>query len=115
MIGANSVRKEGRAKVLGRAIYTDDKFMPGALHGVTVRSSVPRGILREIVFGEGIAWDEFTIVTAADIPGINRVASVVDDQPFLVGLGEEIRAAAWMGPLSLTGAPLDLASHSTRR
>ena len=90
MIGANSVRKEGRPKVLGATIYTDDKFMPGALHGVTVRSSVPRGILREIVFGEGIAWDEFTIVTAADIPGTNRVASVVDDQPFLVGIGEEI-------------------------
>ena len=90
MIGASSIRKEGRAKVLGTAIYTDDKFMPGALHGLTVRSEVPRGILRAIHFGEGIPWEEFTLVTAADIPGTNLVASVVDDQPFLIGIGEEI-------------------------
>jgi len=90
MIGASSIRKEGRAKVIGTACYTDDQIVPGALHGVTVRSTVPRGILREIVFGEGIPWEEFTVVTAADIPGVNRVASVVDDQPFLVGVGEEI-------------------------
>jgi CO/xanthine dehydrogenase Mo-binding subunit len=90
VIGASSRRKEGRAKVLGTALYTDDKFMPDALHGVTVRSQVPRGILKAIHFGEGIPWAEFTIVTAADIPGTNLVASVVDDQPFLVGIGEEI-------------------------
>ena len=90
MIGASSIRKEGRAKVQGTAIYTDDQWLPGALHGVTVRSQVPRGILKAIVFGEGIPWEDFTIVTAADIPGTNRVASVVHDQPFLVGIGEEI-------------------------
>ena len=90
MIGASSNRKEGRAKVLGTALYTDDKFIPDALHGVTIRSQVPRGILKAIHFGEGIPWAEFTIVTAADIPGTNLVASVVDDQPFLVGIGEEI-------------------------
>ncbi|HEX7554480.1 MAG TPA: molybdopterin cofactor-binding domain-containing protein, partial [Geothrix sp.] len=90
MIGASSNRKEGRAKVLGTAIYTDDKFIPDALHGITVRSQVARGILKAIHFGEGIPWAEFIIVTAADIPGTNLVASVVDDQPFLVGIGEEI-------------------------
>lgn len=90
MIGASSIRKEGRAKVMGTACYTDDKFMPGALHGVTVRSQVPRGILRGIRFDEGIPWAEFTIVTAADIPGKNLVASVVHDQPFLVGIGGEV-------------------------
>jgi CO/xanthine dehydrogenase Mo-binding subunit len=90
VIGASSNRKEGRAKVLGTAIYTDDKFLPDALHGVTIRSQVPRGILRAIHFGEGIPWAEFTIVTAEDIPGTNLVASVVDDQPFLVGIGQEI-------------------------
>ena len=74
VIGASSHRKEGRAKVMGTAIYTDDKFVPDALHGVTVRSQVPRGILKGIRFGEGIPWAEFTIVTAADIPGKNLVA-----------------------------------------
>jgi len=48
LIGASSIRKEGRAKVLGTACYTDDKFMPDALHGATVRSQVPRGMLKDI-------------------------------------------------------------------
>ena len=91
MIGAASIRKEGRAKVTGAACYTDDRFIPGALFGATIRSQVPRGILRGLVFGEGVPWHEFTVVTAEDIPGRNRVASVVDDQPFLVAIGEEIR------------------------
>lgn len=90
MIGASAIRKEGRAKVLGTARYTDDMVVPGALHGVTVRAAVPRGILRAVHFGPGIPWTEVTVVTAADIPGRNRVASVVHDQPFLVGIGEEI-------------------------
>jgi CO/xanthine dehydrogenase Mo-binding subunit len=103
MIGASSIRKEGRAKVLGTACYTDDKFIPGALHGATIRSQVPRGILKAIRFGEGIPWEQFTIVTAADIPGTNRVASVVDDQPFLVGIGEQIAHAEQ--PVALLAHP----------
>ena len=90
MIGAPAIRKEGRAKVLGQACYTDDAFVEGLLHGATVRSQVVRGILRKIVFGDGIPWDQFVIATAADIPGKNRVASIIHDQPFLVGIGEEI-------------------------
>jgi CO/xanthine dehydrogenase Mo-binding subunit len=90
VIGAPAIRKEGRAKVLGTTCYTDDMALPSLLHGTTVRSQVPRGLLKEIVFGDGIPWDEFVIVTAADIPGKNRVASIIHDQPFLVGLGEEI-------------------------
>ncbi len=30
-----------------------------------------------------IPWDEFTIVTAKDIPGANHVALLLEDQPFL--------------------------------
>ena len=90
MIGASVPRRDGRAKVLGTTCYIGDKEMPGLLHGVTVRSTWPRAILKGISFGEGLPWEEFTIVTAADIPGQNRVAAMVSDQPFLVGLGEEI-------------------------
>jgi CO/xanthine dehydrogenase Mo-binding subunit len=54
-----------------------------------VRTQVPRGILKAIHFGEGIPWKEFTIVTAQDIPGENRVAAIVKDQPFLVEVGTE--------------------------
>jgi CO/xanthine dehydrogenase Mo-binding subunit len=82
-IGRAVPRREGRAKVTGQARYVDDLALPGMLHGVTVRSTVARGIIRDIAFGPGIPWDEFTIVTAADIPGRNVVALILDDQPVL--------------------------------
>ena len=82
-IGRSIPRKEGREKVTGRARYVDDLALPGMLHGATVRSLVPRGIIRDVRYTGSIPWDDFTIVTAADIPGRNLVALIADDQPFL--------------------------------
>ena len=82
-IGKPVPRKEGRAKVTGAARYVDDLAVPGMLYGVTVRSHVPRGRIREIVFSEGVPWDEFTVVTARDVPGANYVALILNDQPYL--------------------------------
>ena len=82
-IGASIPRKEGRRKVTGEARYVDDLVLPGMLHGITVRSQAPRGIIRGIEFEPGVPWDEFVVVTAADIPGANVVALIVDDQPYL--------------------------------
>src|SRR5579863_8213810 len=81
--GHSVLRKEGRGKVTGRARYVDDLAFPEMLHGVTVRSSVARGRIRGIRFGEGIPWSEFTVVTAADIPGKNEIALIEHDQPCL--------------------------------
>lgn len=44
-------RKEGLAKVSGQARYIDDLAFPGMIVGITVRSQLPRGILRSISFG----------------------------------------------------------------
>ena len=82
-IGRSVPRKEGRAKVTGSARYVDDVTLPGMMHGATVRSTVARGIIRNIRYDPAIPWDEFTIVTAADVPGSNRVALILDDQPYL--------------------------------
>jgi CO/xanthine dehydrogenase Mo-binding subunit len=82
-IGQSVPRKEGRAKVTGQARYVDDLRLPGMLHGVTVRSPSPRGVIRDIRYGAGIPWDTITIVTARDIPGANVVALILDDQPYL--------------------------------
>ncbi|MGI9105144.1 MAG: xanthine dehydrogenase family protein molybdopterin-binding subunit [Pyrinomonadaceae bacterium] len=76
-------RKEGRSKVTGAARYVDDLTLPGMLYGATVRSSVARGRIRSVTFGDGIAWDEFVVVTAKDIPGENAVALILLDQPYL--------------------------------
>jgi CO/xanthine dehydrogenase Mo-binding subunit len=81
-IGTSVPRKEARAKVTGRARYVDDVVLPGMIHGVTVRSACPRGRIRAVHYGDGIPWDEVTVVTARDIPH-NVVALINDDQPAL--------------------------------
>src|SRR5437867_1165768 len=93
LVGKSIPRKEGRKKVTGQALYVDDIRFDGMLHGVTVRSSIARGRIRNISFDHppataggsdcDIPWDEFTIVTAKDIPGENYVALILNDQPYL--------------------------------
>src|SRR6266852_6915172 len=95
LVGKPIPRKEGRKKVTGQALYVDDLSFPGMLHGVTVRSSIPRGRIKSISFDQpsaggsdrNIPWDEFTIVTAKDIRdlklGENYVALILNDQPYL--------------------------------
>src|SRR2546428_10792817 len=82
-IGKSIPRKEGRKKVTGQALYVDDLTFPGMLHGVTVRSSIPRGRIKTISFEGDIPWHEFVVVTAKDIPGENYVALILNDQPYL--------------------------------
>ena len=83
VVGRPVPRKEGRDKVTGQARYIDDLIFPGLLYGATVRSPCPRGRIRRIAFEGSIPWDEFTVVTAKDIPGKNSVALILDDQPCL--------------------------------
>src|ERR1700686_3784127 len=85
LFGHSVIRKEGRSKVTGRAQYVDDLEFPGMIHGVTVRSNIARGRIRGIPYADGIPWSEFTIVTAADIPGKNEIALIAHDQPCLAG------------------------------
>jgi CO/xanthine dehydrogenase Mo-binding subunit len=82
-IGRSVQRKEGRAKVTGAALFTDDLRLEGLLHGATVRSRVPRGRITGIHLEEGFPWEEFVIVSARDIPGKNVVAHLLHDQPCL--------------------------------
>lgn len=83
IIGQSVLRKEGYQKVTGKIRYLDDLHLPNMIYGATIRSTVPRGKIKEIRFGNGIPWDEFTIVTARDIPGENVVALIAADQPYL--------------------------------
>src|SRR3979411_1501799 len=83
IVGKSVPRKEGRDKVTGRSQYVDDMVLPNMLFGATVRSQIPRGRIRKITFGRGVAWDEFVIVSAKDIPGKNCIALIGDDQPCL--------------------------------
>ncbi len=80
------LRKEGMAKITGAATYIDDigcAQFPDLWHGTTVRSRISKGRIREIRFDPTIAWSEFCIVTAKNIPGKNIVALIESDQPYL--------------------------------
>jgi CO/xanthine dehydrogenase Mo-binding subunit len=83
IVGAPVLRKEGVDKLLGRARYVDDIEREGMWYGLTVRSTIPRGFIRSIGFDRRIDWSEFTVVTAADIPGKNHVHLIIADQPVL--------------------------------
>src|ERR1700684_604522 len=83
IVGSSVPRKEGGDKLLGRARYIDDIEREGMWHGATVRSTVPRGLIRSIGFDRNVDWGEFAIVTAADIPGHNHIQLIVADQPCL--------------------------------
>ncbi len=76
-------------------------MVPGAWYGATVRSMEPHARLLAIDLDPGFDWSKVVVVTAADIPGENLVALIVDDQPALVA--DEIRHVA--EPVALVAAP----------
>src|SRR5215213_3265093 len=82
-VGRPVPRKEGRDKVTGLARYIDDLTFPEMLYGTTVRSPISRGRIREVMYGDGVPWNEFTVVTSRDVPGDNYVALILNDQPYL--------------------------------
>jgi len=83
-VGSSVARKDGLDKVTGQAKYVDDIEFPEMIHGITIRTSIARGVLKNIYFDEKFNWDGFTIVTAKDIPGKNIVQLIELDQPLLV-------------------------------
>ncbi len=83
IVGTPVPRKEGVDKLVGRACYIDDMEREGMWYGATVRSTIPRGLIRSIAFDRRIDWRQFTVVTAADIPGENIIQLIIADQPCL--------------------------------
>ncbi|HEY7820500.1 MAG TPA: molybdopterin cofactor-binding domain-containing protein, partial [Vicinamibacteria bacterium] len=82
-VGTSSRRKEGPEKLTGEARYIDDYPLPGAIHGVTLRSPIARGVLREVRFDPAFDWRSVVVATASDLPGENAVALIEKDQPLL--------------------------------
>lgn len=90
-VGQNVNRKEGIDKLTGAARYVDDISFDRMLHGLTVRSTVARGRIREIRFDPSFDWSQIVVADHRDIPGENFVALLENDQPLLAV--DEIRHA----------------------
>ena len=89
-VGTNVPRKDSTEKVTGTARYVDDLVFPGMLHARTIRSTIPRGRIRDV----RLSFDRagFTIIDHRDVTGRNVVALIEDDQPLLAE--REIRHVA---------------------
>jgi len=78
-------RNNARAKVTGRALYTDDLKMPGMLHAAPIYSELPRARLISIDASAALAQPGVVaVVTAKDIPGKVRFGQIIKDYPTLV-------------------------------
>jgi CO/xanthine dehydrogenase Mo-binding subunit len=80
-VARNVTRKDGAAKVDGRARYLDDIVFPGMLHARTIRAPVPCGRIRGVRLIDPPPG--LVVVDHRDIPGKNVVALIDDDQPCL--------------------------------
>jgi len=99
---AGPLRRDGPAKLTGVAKYADDLVFPGAWYGATIRSTDAHARLVALDLDPDFDWSKVVVVTAADIPGDNIVASIKSDQPILVPVGGEIQHHA--EPLALLAA-----------
>ena len=111
LVGQSPRRKEGPEKLCGLAQYIDDYDLPGCLYGVTLRSSIPYGTIKEIRFDPRFPWHELVIVGAGDIPGENYVALIEKDQPLLV----EQRVMHSQEPILILGHPVRQKAYEALR
>jgi CO/xanthine dehydrogenase Mo-binding subunit len=112
-VGRNTPRVDGVAKVTGAARYLDDLELPGAWHGVTVRSTIAHGIFEGLDLDPGFDWNRVKVVTADALAwgtafaaggyGANYIAMLDSDQPALVPPGGRIKHVD--EPLALIAAP----------
>ena len=91
-------------KVLGTALYAADLNMPGMLHGAVLRSPHFHAEILHIDDSEARALPGVEIVvTARDVPGLNRHGRAIKDQPVLADgrvrqIGDAVAAVAATSP-----------------
>lgn len=77
-------RVDAMKKICGSALYVDDIPVVDVLHAATLRTSCAGGTIEALIFDPVVNWSEFIVVTAQDIPGLNAVKMLENDQPILV-------------------------------
>ena len=84
-IGGKYHRIDVRDKVLGTGKYTDDIELPGMLYGSAVRAAHPRARVLAIDTTEAERVPGIVrVVTAADIPGENKIGHIKHDWDTLI-------------------------------
>ena len=105
-VGSSPTRPDGAAKVSGRAAFVDDLTVEGLWHGATLRSDRPRA--RFTLDTSGLTDPEIVCLTAADVPGSNRIELIESDWPVLAD-GEVCHVGE---AIALIAAPTRGAAHA---
>lgn len=103
-IGSSPPRRDGRAKVVGAAVYADDFTLPGMWFGATVRSPHAHAHVRSIRFDREAAPAGAICLTARDLAGPNAVRLIETDWPILAA-DETLHVGE---PVALVAAPTRL-------
>lgn len=84
ILGKTQSQVWGISRVTGEARYTADHFMPGMLHGATVRATLPSARISSIDTSEAETMPGVVrVITWRDIPGENAHGKRIRDQPVL--------------------------------
>ncbi|MGL6314846.1 selenium-dependent xanthine dehydrogenase [Vibrio sp. WXL103] len=91
-LGDDLHRIDAREKTLGYGEYVDDIVVPGMLFGKALRTRYPRARINRIdTLAAQQHPDAVCVLTAADVPGDNKVGHLVQDWDALIPEGEITR------------------------
>ena len=100
-IGQSVPKIDAMEKALGSTQYVGDMHVPGMLHARVLWAGVPHAIIRGIHTAEAQTMPGVrAVLTAADIPGVNKYGLAVQDQPVLAY--DKVRTAG--DPIALVAA-----------
>ena len=97
-VGQGLPRVDADGKVRGTTRYLNDVEYKGILHGVVVRSPVPRGILKALVPDPAFDWSQIVLATAQDVPGENVVVMHDRTMPLIARSAAKSATAANRSP-----------------
>ena len=107
-IGTSVPKVDALDKALGITQYVGDMQMPGMLHARIRWSGVPHAVIRGIDTSDAEKVPSVrAVLTAGDIPGVNRYGLAVQDQRVLAD--DKVRSAA--DPVALVAAETEQAAE----
>lgn len=88
-VGERMKRVDAPDKALGSAEYADDIRLPGMLYGSALRAEYPRARLLSLDVSEARALPGVVcVLTAADVPGHNKLGHLKKDYDVMIPVGE---------------------------
>ena len=89
-VGTDAMRVDACAKAAGSAEYADDVYRDGMLYGGAVRSAYPRAKVLSISIDEAKTIPGVhAVLTAADLPGLQKIGHLKKDWDVLIPVGKE--------------------------